>query len=78
MLRMKIDDILKKHNLKARTFCGDVMTCNSTPCDVIFISTDLSDRVIGRTAFPVVVIKRFTDTAEVEAKTLEYFKTLEE
>ena len=77
MLRMNVDDVLKKHNLTARTFCGDLMTCIATPCDVLFISEELSDRVIGRAPFPVVVIDRITNKVEVETKTLEYFKTLE-
>ena len=78
MLRMKVDDVLKKHNLTARTFCGDIMTCNATPCDVIFISAELADRVVGRAPFPAVIIERFTNPVEVETKTLEYFKSLEE
>lgn len=77
MLRMKIDEVLRKHNLEARTFCGDIMTAASTPCDVIFISADLADRVTGRAKFPVIIINKFTDAAEVESKVLEYFKTLE-
>ena len=45
-LRIKIDGILAKHGLQARTFCGDVGTACSADCDVIFISEELSERVI--------------------------------
>ena len=34
-LRIKIDNVLSKHGLSARTFCGDVGTACSADCDVI-------------------------------------------
>ncbi|MBQ1624858.1 MAG: PTS sugar transporter subunit IIB, partial [Erysipelotrichaceae bacterium] len=55
MLRMAIDDILHKHNLEADTFCGDVGTCLSNPCDVIFISRELAERIEDRATVPVVI-----------------------
>ena len=72
MLRMAIDDILKKHNLEADTFCGDVGTCLSNQCDVIFISRELSELIVERAEVPVVVIDNFMDSAEVEEKVLAY------
>lgn len=76
MLRMAIDDILKKNNLEAKTFCGDVGTCVSNPCDVIFISRELSELIMDRAQVPVVVIENFMDSNEVEQKVLDYYKTL--
>ena len=72
MLRMAIDDILKKHDLEADTFCGDVGTCLSNQCDVIFISRELSELIVERAEVPVVVIDNFMDSTEVEEKVLAY------
>lgn len=77
MLRMKIDGIAREHGVKIQSFCGDVGTCTSNQCDVIFISKELADRIKDRAKVPVVVINNFMDKKEVEEKCLEYFKTLE-
>lgn len=75
-LKMKIEDILKEHNLKAEVFCGDVGTCASTPCDVIFTSEELADRITGRVNVPVIVIKSFVNKKDVTEKTLAFFESL--
>ena len=76
MLRMAIDDILKKHNLKADTITGDVGTCLSNQCDVIFISRELAELIVERTTVPVVIIENFMDSNEVEEKVLAYMNSL--
>lgn len=76
-LKMKIQEVLKENNLEADLFCGDVGTCLTTPCDAIFISEELSERVLERAEVPVVVIKSFVNKKEVTEKTLAFFKTLE-
>ena len=76
-LKMKIQEVLKENNLEADLFCGDVGTCLTTPCDAIFISEELSERVLERAEVPVVVIKNFVNKKEVTEKTLAFFKTLE-
>lgn len=75
-LKLKIQEVLKENGLEAEIFCGDVGTCLSTPCDVIFISEELSDRVKDRATVPVVVIKSFVNKKEVTEKTLAYFASL--
>ena len=77
MLRMAVDDILKKHNLTADTFTGDVGTCISNPCDVIFISRELAERIIDRANVPVIIIENFMDSGEVEEKVLAYMNSQE-
>ena len=77
MLRMAIDDILRKHDLEADTFCGDVGTCLSNPCDVIFISRELAELIAERAQVPYIVIENFMDSAEVEEKVLAYMNSLE-
>ena len=47
-LKMKVEEVLKEHNLEAEIFCGDVATCVSTPCDAIFISEELAERIKDR------------------------------
>jgi PTS system ascorbate-specific IIB component len=69
---MAIDDILHKHNIEADTFCGDVGTCLSNPCDVIFISRELAERIEDRATVPVVIIENFMDSSEIEEKVLAY------
>ena len=77
MLRMAVDDILKKHNLTADTFTGDVGTCLSNPCDVIFISRELAERIVDRASVPVIIIENFMDSKEVEEKVLAYMNSQE-
>lgn len=77
MLRMAIDDILKKHELETETFCGDVGTCLSNPCDSIFISKELAERIKDRADVPVIVIEDFMNSKEVEEKTLDYMNSLQ-
>lgn len=76
-LKMKIEEILKENKLDAEVFCGDVGTCTSTPCDVIFTSEELAGRVKERSKVPVVTIGSFVNKKEVTQKTLEYFESLE-
>ena len=68
-LKMKIQEVLKENDLEAEIFCGDVGTCTSTPCDVIFTSE--------RSTVPVVTICNFVNKKEVTEKTLEFFRSLE-
>ena len=69
MLRMAIDDILKKD--------GDVGTCLSNQCDSIFISKELAERIKDRADVPVIVIEDFMNSKEVEDKTLDYMNSLQ-
>ncbi len=73
-LKMKIQDILKDQHLEADVFCGDIGTCTSVQCDVIFTSTELAERITSRTAIPVVAISNFMNKAEISEKLLTLFK----
>lgn len=75
MLKMAIDDILKKNGLEARTFTGDVGTCLSNECDVIFISKELAERIESRSDIPVLIVNDFMNSNEVETKVLKYMTT---
>ena len=67
-LKMKIQEVLKENDLEAEIFCGDVGTCTSTPCDVIFTSEELAARVAERSTVPVVTICNFVNKKEVTEK----------
>lgn len=71
-LRMKIEEILKEQNLKAQVFCGDVGTCTTVPCDVIFASAELAEQIIPRTKIPVISISNFMNKEEIREKTLSF------
>lgn len=78
MLKMNVEAIARKNDVKIDIFCSDVGTCTSNQCDVIFISKELAERITDRVKVPVVIINNFMDKKEVEEKCLDYFKTLEE
>ena len=71
-LRMKIEEVLKENNINATVFCGDVGTCLSQPCDVIFISEELLSRIEDRAEIPLIPIKNFMDKNEVATKTMDF------
>ena len=75
-LRIKPDNVLKAHGLRARTCCGEVGTCCSADCDVIFISAELGARIKDRASVPVVIVNNSMDDKEVEQKVLAYFDSL--
>ncbi|MEG0367147.1 MAG: PTS sugar transporter subunit IIB [Coprobacillus sp.] len=77
MLKMKVESIIKEHGFDAEAFCSDVGTCISNPCDAIFISKELADRIVDRSTVPVVVIENFMNKDEVVQKTLEFFNSFD-
>lgn len=76
LLKMKIQDVLKANGLEADVFCGDVGTAAATPCDVIFTSEELADRIKERATVPVVVVNSFVNNQEITEKVLNYFHNL--
>lgn len=74
LLKMNLQDILKERGLTADIFCGDVGTAAASPCDVIFTSAELADRIKERAAVPVIVVNSFLDKDELTKKVLAYFK----
>ena len=75
MLKMALDDVLKKNNLQAETFVGDVGTCLSNPCDAVFISRELAERIVDRASMPVIVIDNFMDNNELEEKATAFLQS---
>jgi len=71
-LRMNIEEVLKENNLQAEVFCGDVGTCLSQPCDVIFVSQELMGRLADRADVPLVPIENLMDEEELTTKILDF------
>lgn len=74
MLRMKLEEVLKKQNFEAEVFCRDVGTCLANKCDAIFISEDLYPRIADRATVPVVPIRNFMSNTEITEKTLKFIE----
>ncbi|NLM61769.1 MAG: PTS sugar transporter subunit IIB [Clostridiales bacterium] len=74
LLRIKIEEVLKENNLSATVFCGDLGTCLSQQCDAIFISEELSERIMNRAKVPVIPIRNFMNKKELTEKTLNFMK----
>ncbi len=69
VLRMTLDDVLQKHNIKAETFCSDADTAVGQQFDLVLTSQELR-HLFEETETPVVVIENFLSTNEVEEKAL--------
>jgi len=67
LLKMKVDEVLKKHGISASTETSDVGSATSMDCDLIFTSFELGEKIKNTAKAPVVMIKSFLDGAEIEA-----------
>lgn len=76
LLKMKIDDVLKKNGIKAEVFTSDVATATSTNCDIIFTSKEMYSQINGKVNVPIIKIDNFMNKAEIEEKGLEPIKEL--
>jgi len=76
LLKMKVEEVLKKHDITASIETSDVTAAPSASCDVIFTSYELGEKMKNQTKTPIVMIKNFMDTAEIEASGLEIVKEL--
>jgi len=76
LLKMKIDEVLKKYDITASVETSDVNSATSLPCDVIFTSYELGEKMKNQTQTPIVMVKNFMDTTEIEEAGLEVVKGL--
>jgi PTS system ascorbate-specific IIB component len=77
VLRLKLDSVLRKHGLAARTFCADATTARGQDFDAVFTSEELLDTFEGVDQ-PIVVIDNFMSEAEVEEKGVPVVRSLVE
>ena len=66
LLKMKVEEVLKKHDIAAKVETSDVGSAPSASCDVIFTSYELGEKMQKQTKTPIVMVKNFMDTAEIE------------
>jgi len=66
LLKMKIDEVLKKHGLNDHIETTDISSAPSVMCDLIFTSYELGEQLQHRVSVPVVMVKSFLDTSEIE------------
>ena len=76
VLRMKIDDLMKKHQIAAQVCTADVSTAASEPCDIIFTSKEIGKQLAGKVQVPMIEIQNFLDMKELEEKGLHSVKML--
>ena len=75
VLRMTVDEVLQKHNIKAETFCSDADTAVGQNYDLVITSREM-ERLFKDVNVPVIVIDNFLSPDEVEAKALSIIQKL--
>ena len=70
LLKMKVDEMLKKNGINASAETADVGSATSVPCDIIFTSKELAPKISEKVKVPVVAIGNFLNVAEIEEKGL--------
>lgn len=76
LLKMKVEEVLKKYEIAASVETSDVGSAPSAVCDVIFTSYELGEKMKNQTQTPIVMVKNFMDTTEIEAAGIEIVKGL--
>lgn len=75
VLRMTVDEVLQKHNIKAETFCSDADTAVGQNYDLVITSGEM-ERLFKDVDVPVIVINNFLSPDEVEEKALSIIQKL--
>ena len=75
VLRMTVDEVLQKHNIKAETFCSDADTAVGQNYDLVITSGEM-ERLFKDVEVPVIVIDNFLSADEVEEKALSIIQKL--
>ena len=76
MLKMKVDEMLRKNGISVSAETADVGTATSVPCDVIFTSKELAPKISEKVNVPVIAITNFLSIQEIESKGLSIVKEL--
>ncbi|MCL2560435.1 MAG: PTS sugar transporter subunit IIB [Turicibacter sp.] len=76
LLKMKVEEVLKKHSIDAKVETSDVGSAPSAACDVIFTSYELGEKMKSQTETPIVMVRNFMDTDEIESAGLGVVKGL--
>lgn len=76
LLKMKVEEVLKKHDIKANVETSDVGSAPSAACDVLFTSYELGEKMKNQTQTPIVMVRNFMDTDEIETAGIDVVKGL--
>lgn len=76
LLKMKVDEMLKKNGVNVNVGTADFGSSVSEPCHVIFTSKELEPKISAKVKVPVIPISNFMDLKEIEEKGLEVVKNL--
>lgn len=72
VLKMTIEKVLRKNNLKGSVENTDLSTAISSNADLILTSYELADDLRSKTDVPIYPIKRYMDEKEIENAINEY------
>lgn len=75
VLKMTVDDVLQKHNIRAETFCSDADTATGQRFDLVITSNEM-EKLFADTEEPVVVIDNFLSPDEVEEKAIPVIREM--
>ncbi len=77
VLKMTVDEVLSKHNIKAETFCSDAETAVGQRYDLVITSRDM-EKLFANVPEPVVVVDNFLSTEEVQEKAIPVIEKMME
>ena len=70
LLKMNIEKILKENGVAADVDTCDMGSATATPCDIVFTSAELGDKLKAKLHVPVVVIDNFTKLDQIRERGL--------
>ncbi|GAA0178959.1 PTS sugar transporter subunit IIB [Clostridium sediminicola] len=76
ILRMNIENVLKKNGVNAEVTNSDITTASSVPTDMIFTSAELYDQLLEKVNVPLVKINNFMNNSEIEEKGMPVIEEL--
>ena len=71
LLKMNIDKVLKENGIPADVETCDMGSAAATPCDIVFTSAELGDKLRAKLQVPVVVIDNFTKLDQIRERGLD-------
>ena len=69
ILKMTVDDVLQKNNIRADTFCSDADTAVGQRYDLVITSRDM-EKLFANVTQPVVVVDNFLSSEEIQEKAI--------
>jgi PTS system ascorbate-specific IIB component len=76
VLKMKLDELLKSEHIDAQVETADIGSASSMPCDLIFTSKELGEKLKQSVSVPVISISNFIDKNEIRRVGLPIIKKL--